>query len=92
MEEKLQQAKRRAPVFSLLAIIPPFVGGCVGILTRQNDFGDFANFLGYICYGLLAGSLLAFIGIVRKEKPRTLSWCVLLIEAIPALYFITHAG
>jgi hypothetical protein len=92
MKETQQPVKYRLPVFSLLAFAAPFIGGTIGLISRlgaaPDAFGDFLIFLGFGFFGLVAGLLLAVIGLFRHERPRLLPWCVLIVELIPALYTV----
>jgi hypothetical protein len=89
MENTPTPNKQRAAIFNLLGIAAPIVGAGIGSATCQNDFGDFMNVMGCIFYGLIAGSILAVISLIRNERLRALSWSVLLVEAIPAIYFLS---
>ncbi len=87
--------QNQTPIFGIISIIAPFVGAILGFLFAithaTGEAGLAAPFFGVAITSIvtLIGSILAIIGIRRKEKPAVLLWISLVINAPLPLYFLT---
>lgn len=96
MDLSSQPIKKSPPVCGALSVAAPFAGAAVGFLVAVASAGGaewspIIRQLWAVVAFLLAGFLLALIGVSRHERCAALPWIALFLNGIPLLYlFVTY--